>query len=72
MVGSARTLPLVTIVTPSLNQGRYLPAAIDSVLGQDYPRIEYLVVDGGSRDDTLDILSSYGDRLTWVSEPDEG
>ncbi len=72
MVGSARTWPLVTIVTPSLNQGRYLPAAIDSVLGQDYPRIEYLVVDGGSRDDSLEILASYGDRLTWVSEPDEG
>lgn len=72
VVDSARTPPLVTIVTPSLNQGRYLPAAIDSVLDQDYPRIEYLVVDGGSSDDSLDILASYGDRLTWVSEPDGG
>jgi glycosyltransferase involved in cell wall biosynthesis len=42
------------------------------VLGQDYPRIEYLVMDGGSTDDTLAILRSYGDRLVWVSEPDHG
>ena len=72
VVGSARTLPLVTIVTPSLNQGRYLRAAIDSVVGQDYPRIEYFVVDGGSKDDSVNILASYGDRLKWVSEPDKG
>ncbi len=64
--------PLVTIVTPSLNQGRYLRAAIESVRAQDYPHIEYLVVDGGSTDNTLDILASYGDRIRWISEPDEG
>jgi glycosyltransferase involved in cell wall biosynthesis len=64
--------PPVTIVTPSLNQGVYIADAIDSVLAQDYPNIEYLVVDGGSTDATLDILESYGDRLQWVSERDRG
>ncbi len=64
--------PLVSIVTPSLNQGRFVREAIESVLSQGYPRIEYLVVDGGSTDGTLDVLRSYGDDLTWVSEPDAG
>jgi glycosyltransferase involved in cell wall biosynthesis len=64
--------PLVSIVTPSLNQGRFIEAAIESVLSQDYPRIEYIVMDGGSTDGTLDILARYGQRFTWVSEPDRG
>ncbi len=63
---------MVSIVTPSLNQGRFIREAIDSVVSQGYPRIEYLVLDGGSTDGTLDVLRSYGDRLTWVSEPDAG
>ncbi len=65
-------LPLVSIVTPSFNQGRFLRRTIDSVLGQDYPRIEYLVLDGGSSDDSVAILRSYGSRLVWVSESDGG
>jgi glycosyltransferase involved in cell wall biosynthesis len=64
--------PLVSIVTPSFNQGAFIAATIESVLAQDYPRIEYLVVDGGSTDTTLDLLSRYGERVRWVSEPDDG
>lgn len=64
--------PLVSIVTPSYNQGRFIKATIDSVLEQDYPRIEYLVMDGGSSDETVEILKSYGTRFNWLSEPDGG
>lgn len=64
-------LPLVSIVTPSLNQGRYIEWTIASVLEQDYPRVEHIVVDGGSTDETLGILRSQ-DRVRWISEPDRG
>lgn len=65
-------LPLVSIITPSFNQGRFIRDTIESVLSQDYPKLEYLVMDGGSTDETLDVLRSYGTRLTWRSGPDEG
>ncbi|MGH2933093.1 MAG: glycosyltransferase family 2 protein [Gaiellaceae bacterium] len=64
-------LPLVTIVTPSLGQGRFIEDAIRSVLEQDYPRVEHIVVDGGSTDGTVEILRGHP-HLTWVSEPDAG
>lgn len=64
--------PLVTIVTPSLNQGEFIEDTIRSVLEQDYPRIEYLVLDGGSTDGTLDLLKRYEGRFAWVSEKDDG
>lgn len=69
---SAPEDPSVTIVTPCLNAGRYLEETIRSVLAQDYPHIEYLVMDGGSTDDTLDILKRYEGRLDWVSAKDRG
>jgi GT2 family glycosyltransferase len=68
----ARDLPLVTIVSPSLDQGAYIEATIESVLSQDYPRLEYIVVDGGSSDGTLDRLRRYEGRLRWISQRDEG
>jgi Glycosyl transferase family 2 len=64
--------PLVSIVTPSLNQGLFIEETIRSVLGQDHPRLEHIVVDGGSTDGTIRILERYRSRLRFVSEPDTG
>jgi glycosyltransferase involved in cell wall biosynthesis len=66
-------VPRITLVTPVLNGARYLEAAIESVLDQGYPDLEYFIVDGGSTDGTLDIIRRHEKRLAgWVSEPDRG
>jgi glycosyltransferase involved in cell wall biosynthesis len=65
-------LPLVSILTPSFEQGRFLPDCLVSVARQTYPRIEHVVVDGGSTDGTLDVLGSAGEAVRWISEPDDG
>lgn len=70
---SVQALPRITIVTPCLNQGIFLEDAVLSVLNQNYPNLEYRVMDGGSRDETLSILRKYEGSLDrWVSEKDRG
>jgi glycosyltransferase involved in cell wall biosynthesis len=65
--------PLVTVVTAVFNGQPYLAGCLESVLRQDYPNIEHIVLDGGSSDGTLDLLRQYDDRIAyWKSEPDKG
>jgi glycosyltransferase involved in cell wall biosynthesis len=70
---SSPEFPLISIVTVVLNGAAHLEHAIRSVIEQDYPNIEYIIIDGGSKDGTLDIIRTYENRIDyWLSEPDRG
>jgi glycosyltransferase involved in cell wall biosynthesis len=72
MLADHPKFPKISIVTPSLNQAAYLQDTIQSVLSQDYPDLEYIVVDGGSSDTSVEVLRRFGSDLCWTSEPDNG
>lgn len=70
--GGLALLPQISVITPSYNQGIYIKDTIKSVITQEYPSLEYMVVDGNSTDNTLPVLNSFGSAIRWVSEPDGG
>jgi glycosyltransferase involved in cell wall biosynthesis len=73
VLGKNASWPKISIVTPSLNQGKYIEATIQSVIGQNYPNLEYIIMDGGSQDDTLDIIRKYESHISyWESKKDNG
>lgn len=71
-VSSETGTPLVSVLTPSFQQGRFLPDCLQSVARQTYPRLEHVVFDGGSTDGSLEVLARAGESVRWTSEPDGG
>jgi glycosyltransferase involved in cell wall biosynthesis len=70
---TSQSLPSISVVTPSFNQGRFLPETMESIHAQSYPKLEHIVVDGGSSDESVSVIKRYEGQLAyWVSEPDEG
>ena len=72
LLGGVDKEPLVSVLTPCYNSGRYLERCIQSVIDQEYPHFEHIIQDGASTDETLQILEKYKDRISWVSEKDQG
>ena len=67
------TYPKISIVTVNLNNGAFLEEAIQSVIGQDYPNLEYIMIDGGSTDNSLEVIERYSSHFTyWASQKDAG
>jgi len=67
------TYPKFTVVTPTYNQGEFIEKTIDSVLSQGYPNLEFIIIDGGSNDNTVEVIKKYERHLAyWISEPDRG
>lgn len=68
-----KNFPRISIVTPSFNQGKFIEQTIQSVLDQNYPNLEFIIIDGGSQDNTVEIIRKYEKHIAfWISEPDKG
>ena len=64
--------PLVSVIIPTYNTARYVQESINSVLEQDYPSIQLIVIDDGSTDETVDIIRRYGERVVWLTQQNQG